>query len=284
MLTVRRAGAQTIVVDRGRFGYRHLGFAWCGAADGYAYDVANALVENDANAPSIEVTFGGAEFIFSQPVRFALAGADCAATLDGINLSNGCAAEAKAGSVLQLRRPDAGMRTILAVRGGFDIPSVLGSASTDLAAGIGGFDGRALRAGDAIAMARRPSVCRQALTQPHAWNGTLQVIAGVTFASLDLGAREALLSSEWIVGHESNRMGYRLHGPPMNAALDEMPSQAVFPGMIQLPRSGEPIVLLCDAQTTGGYPIIGSVVEGDLARLAQCRSGDRVRFVLVAQS
>jgi biotin-dependent carboxylase-like uncharacterized protein len=163
------------------------------------------------------------------------------------------------------------MRTILAVDGGIDVPMVLGSRTTDLTAAMGGFAGRALRAGDRLMLGAACGDVPRTIEAPPAIDFVLHTIAQPL--------ADRLWERGWTVGHQSNRMGYRLHGAAMPHELGAMRSHAVFPGFIQLPPSGEPIVLMSDAQTTGGYPLAGVVIEEDLWMLGQAPIGATVRFV-----
>jgi len=270
-IAIERAGLQSLVVDRGRFGLRHQGVGWCGAMDSRSYAIANELVGNAKEAAAIEIVLGDIILRFDAPAHFALAGADCNAELDGEPIATWSAHAAHAGTRLVLRRPRAWMRTILAIDGGIDVPLVLGSRTTDLMAAMGGFEGRALRAGDRLGLGPANAAALHASVAPPRVDVALRTIAQPL--------ADHLFGRWWTIGHESNRMGYRLKGDATPHGLGMMPSRAVFPGFIQLPPSGEPIVLMSDAQTTGGYPLAGVVVEDDVWMLAQAPIGAEVRFV-----
>jgi biotin-dependent carboxylase-like uncharacterized protein len=284
-LVVERPGIQSLVVDRGRFGWLDAGVSWGGAADLFAFAFANRLVGNAVHAAAVEIAFGAASFRFTERTRFALTGAECDAALGGRPVPSWSACEAGADAVLALRAPRRGVRTVLAVRGGIDVPLVMGSRSTDLAAGIGGHEGRALRAGDRLRIgaateAAFPSELRIA---PPPWreNGAtpIGVIAGGEAAWLPPDEFERFWSSQWRVSPRSSRMACVLEGDPLAATgMPQVRSHAVVSGVVQLPPSGLPIVLLCDAQTTGGYPKIGVIAEADLWKMAQLEPGARVRF------
>jgi 5-oxoprolinase (ATP-hydrolysing) subunit C len=274
-ICIERPGLQSLVVDRGRFGWRHEGVGWCGAMDRRSFDAANALAGNAADAAVIEIVFGDVVVTFASNARFALTGADCNAQLDDEPVRAWTTQEARAGSRLALQRPAAWMRTYLAIDGGIDVPIVLGSRTTDLLASMGGYNGRALQAGDRIALGERTGAPAQnTLQQPH---------AGFALRTLAQPLAHHLWNRAWTVGHQSNRMGYRLLGDAQPHDLGSLPSHAIFPGFIQLPPSGEPIVLMSDAQTTGGYPLAGVVVEDDMWMLAQAPIGTAIRFVEVAE-
>lgn len=284
-IVIERASSQTIVVDRGRFGHRHEGIPWCGPADALAYTIANVLVLNDVDCAAIEVLLGGAQIRFTAAVAFALTGADCEATLDGRRCANWAKHVAREGSVLALKIPRHGVYSYVSVSGGIDVPAVLGSRTTDLSASFGGFHGRALRAGDRLnaGLAGIPADQPFVVAPPQVGvfadarrNGVtlIRTIAGGEIDGFDERSRRELWEERWRVGHESNRMGYRLHGDPLRYTGDHLPSHGVFPGVIQVPPSGEPIVLLADAHTTGGYPKAGAVIDADLPLVAQARPGD----------
>jgi 5-oxoprolinase (ATP-hydrolysing) subunit C len=278
---VERAGLQSLIVDRGRIGYRNQGVGWCGAADLLAFSVAQRLAGNTEEHAAIEIVMGDVIFTFEAPARFALAGADCNAELDGARISAWSSHQAKAGSRLVLHRPQTWMRTVLAIDGGIDVPRVLDSRTTDITAAMGGFAGRALRAGDRLALgATMAGAAVDGVRAPQ------EDFAADAFSRDVLPLRvlpepgyENIWDRDWLVGHESNRMGCRLHGDAVPHAQGSIRSQGVFPGIVQVPPSGEPIVLLTDSQTTGGYPIAGVLIEADVWMLAQARIGAPVRLV-----
>ena len=201
-IAIERAGLQTLIVDRGRFGLRHQGVGWCGAMDLRSYAIANELVGNDKDAAAIEIVLGDVIIAFESSAHFALAGADCSAELDGRPIATWAAHSAQAESRLVLRRPRAWMRTTLAIEGGLDVPRVLGSRTTDLTAAMGGFSGRALRAGDRLVLGATRGEPRRGAVEPPRTASVLRASAQ------PLGGH--LWGRIWTVGHESNRMGYRL--------------------------------------------------------------------------
>ena len=270
-IVVERPGLQSLVVDRGRFGLRHQGVGWCGAMDQRSYAIANALVGNPHGAAAIEIVLGDIVVLFESAAHFALGGADCAAELDGQPVATWAAHAARATSRLVLRRPSAWMRTVLAIGGGIDVPLVLGSRTTDVIASMGGFAGRALRAGDRLVVGTASAEPQRAAIEPPHVDLVLRTMAQPLASHL--------WGRAWTVGHESNRMGYRLKGNAEPHDIGAMRSHAVFPGFVQLPPSGEPIVLMSDAQTTGGYPLAGVVLEEDMWMLAQAQIGAQVSFV-----
>ncbi|QEL55897.1 5-oxoprolinase subunit C family protein [Chromobacterium paludis] len=275
-----KAGPQTTVQDLGRFGARHLGVCRAGAMDTLALTVANRLVGNPASAAALEITLPPACFRLLRDGMLALAGADCSATLDGEPVWPGWRTPFRAGQVLQLQAPRLGMRAYLAVDGGIALPQVMASASTDLMAGFGGLDGRALRDGDRLPLgAPKPPKPRRGVWLPRP-GPQIRVHPGPEYALLSKSARERLWSAPWQITPSSNRMGYRLSGPRLQLAEPrEMPSHGALPGLIQLPPDGQPIVLMADAQATGGYPRLGMVAAADLWQLGQARLGSSLHFV-----
>jgi biotin-dependent carboxylase-like uncharacterized protein len=277
-VTIERAGLQTLVVDRGRFGHRHEGVAWSGPADTLAFEVANALSGADRNAAMFEVAFGDLCLRFDGAASIALAGADCDATIDERRCAPWSVHHAAAGARLHLRAPKRGVFTYVAIGGGIDVPSVLGSRTTDRVAAFGGLQGRTLRNGDTVNIVdqeRAPSRSL-AISAPQR-RDRIRVIPCAEYGAFD--DPDSLLRATWRIGRSSNRMGYRLEGVPLRYTGGELRSHAVFPGVIQVPPSGEPIVLLADAHTTGGYPKAGIVIEEDLRHVAQSRPGEEIAFV-----
>jgi 5-oxoprolinase (ATP-hydrolysing) subunit C len=312
MIEVLRAGLLTTVQDLGRPGYRHLGIASGGALDALALEVGNRLVGNRPDAAGIEVTFGPVALRFARATRIAITGTDFGATLGGRPVWSWWSLAVAAGEELVLAGAKRGMRAYVCVAGGIDVLPMLGSRSTDLGAGFGGLAGRALRDGDRLGRGasaapggerasfaadappfgvKAPAQCAWVLgeEQPHRrgrhpeglpWAVPVRVLRGPEYDSFAPEAQRAFWSDEWLVTPNSNRMGYRLAGTALERANGvDLLSHAVLPGTIQVPPNGQPIVLLSDAQTTGGYPKIGSVIRADLWKLAQVRLNGGVRFV-----
>jgi len=294
-LTVLRPGLQASVQDLGRHGHRQLGICPGGALDTLAMTLANRLVGNLDAAAGIEITMGGCEIRFEADTRIAIAGDDFGATIDGVALWPCWSVPVVAGQVLRLAGANRsthkdGLRTWLAVAGGIDVPVILGSRSTDLKAGFGGHQGRALKKGDKLMLgvpaldaqqlSRRPFGVRPPDLGLDGDRATLlRVMPGPEFEQFTIASREALWGGSWRLTPQSNRMGSRLEGFELKRrrAVD-MLSSAVIPGTIQVPPSGQPIILMGDAQTTGGYPRIGVVIRADLWKLAQAPLNGRLRL------
>ena len=294
-LTVLRPGLLASVQDLGRHGHRQQGICPGGALDALGLTLANRLVGNCDNAAGLELTLGGCEIRFEAPTRIALAGADFGARLDGAPLWPCWSIPVQPGQVLRLGPANewsakAGLRSWLAVAGGIDVPPVIGSRSTDLKAGFGGHLGRALKTGDrlplgmpsldAARLARRAFGLRApGWEQDEDGAVVLRVMRGPEFEQFTLAAREQLWGAAWRITPQSNRMGNRLEGPELKRKRNaDMLSSAVIPGTIQVPPSGQPIILMGDAQTTGGYPRIGVVIRADLWKLAQAPLNGRLRL------
>jgi antagonist of KipI len=277
MLSSLQAGA--------RSGYRHLGVGGAGALDAYSLAVANLLVGNPRAATALEITLAGPTLLFEKAVRIAICGASIETTIEGQSLPGWRRIDLPAGSQLKFGTCRKGARAYLAVAGGFAAEPVLGSASTDLRGGFGGLHGRALKAGDRLRIDgdRTPG---GELSIDSRWIDpgvdldleqpcTIRVLPG----SAALCEPDALDAKPWRIDPASNRQGLRLRGNALQAVdTRERISEPVLPGTLQLPADGQPILLLADAQTHGGYPRIAHAIRADLPRLAQLRPGDSLRL------
>jgi antagonist of KipI len=290
-LIVTDAGFLSSVQDLGRTGFRQFGVSTSGALDPFALRVANLLVGNDESVAGIEVTFGGLQLHSSDERIVAWCGADFDVQLGSKPLPAGHAGRLKADEELKFGRPQIGCRCWLAISGGIDVPSVLGSRSTDLRAKFGGFDGRTVRDGDIVPLGmprRSETAATMAIspwTAPHDWispakrDPILRFFRGVDWTRFNDSALQRFTSEMFNVSPDSDRMGVRLDGPELERIGDvDLISEGVAPGTIQVPPSGKPIMLLGDCQTIGGYPKIAHVITVDLGIAAQLRAGDHVRF------
>ncbi|MET3381984.1 biotin-dependent carboxyltransferase family protein [Variovorax paradoxus] len=302
MIVIRKPGVLASVQDLGRHGHRQLGICPGGALDVLALTLANRLVGNADGAAGLELTMGGCELQFEADTRIALTGDDFSASLDGVPLWPCWSVPVVAGQTLRLAGANApgvkkvGLRSWLAVAGGIDVPQILGSRSTDLKAGFGGHEGRALRKGDWLPTGTSPLNAAQRERRAFGLRGpdwgpnedddaiALRVLPGPEFELFTLAAREQLWGERWRITPQSNRMGSRLAGAELKRKRGgDMLSSGVIPGTIQVPPSGQPIILMGDAQTTGGYPRIGVVIRADLWKLAQAPLNGRLRLVQVDQ-
>jgi antagonist of KipI len=291
---VQRAGFLTSVQDLGRAAYRQFGVSLGGALDSFALRVANLLVGNDEAAAGLEIALGGTRLQFEDERVVAWCGGDFDVQIASMPLPPGHAAHMQRDDELTFGRPQTGCRSWLAISGGIKLPAVLGSRSTDLRAQFGGFEGRTLRDGDQLRLGRfRPSQTTvtgiSTRTAPHDWvspaktKPVLRFIRGVDWSRFDDLTIQRLTGEPFSVSPDSDRMGVRLNGPELKRQdRDDLISEAVAPGTIQVPPSGQPILLLGDCQTIGGYPKIAHVITVDLGIAAQLRPGDRVRFSVVS--
>jgi antagonist of KipI len=285
-LTVLAGGLQTSVQDLGRFGYRHLGVGVSGALDGYSLRVANALVGNPPSSAALEITLAGPRLRFDRAARIAITGAEIDAHVEGAAIPGWRTIDLPQGCELFLGASRRGARAYLAVAGGIAVPMIMGSASTDVRGGFGGHEGRSLANGDRLRLGSS-SVIQVATPEIASWwldpetdldfsrAPSIRILPGRDF----LRADTAIDAGSFQVSPQSNRQGLRLQGPALSLVdTRERLSEPVAPGTIQLPPDGQPIVLLAEAQTIGGYPRIGHVIAADLPRLAQLRPGDTLRF------
>jgi antagonist of KipI len=287
---VREPGLLTTVQDGGRFGHRRWGVGSAGPVDGKALTAVNRAVGNRADAAALECTVAGPLLEFLAPVHFAVAGADLGAVLERADLGDwplprGASVLARPGNRLRFTGRRDGCRAYVALRGGIDVPPVLGSRSTDLASGFGGLDGRALRADDRIAVlppSRGESVRSQAA--PQAGSVRVRVVLGPQEQHFAADTVARFLADGWRVAATSDRIGLRLEGEPLrHHGAAEILSDGMVPGSIQVPPDGRPIVMLADGPTTGGYPKIATVLTSDLPLLAQLVPGEGdVRFEKVS--
>jgi biotin-dependent carboxylase-like uncharacterized protein len=269
-MQVLRPGLLTTVQDRGRFGYQKFGVPVSGAVDAIALRVANLLVGNPQSAAALEITALGPQLRFLADAVVALTGAEVQADLDGVPVPWYQSILVRAGQILDVQACTRGLRCYLAVAGGMDVPVLLGSCSTCLAAAFGGFQGRALAAGDVLRIGP-PS-------------GPLVVVLGPQDDAFTEDGLRTFLESTYRVTQHTDRMGCRLDGPeiPHRESADII-SDWVPMGGVQVPGDRKPIILLADRQTTGGYPKIATVIGPDLPLVAQCRPGDSLRFQAITR-
>lgn len=296
---IRRPGLFTTVQDAGRTGGYHLGMPPSGAMDLYSYHVANLLVGNMADEAALECTYLGPEIEFTQPARIAVTGADMPAHVNGTQIEGWTAHDVAAGDVLGFDLLRSGARTYLAISGGVDVPPFLGSRSTYTLVGAGGLDGRALREGDVLPIGTtrpertQPRSVPDELRTTHPAEVELRVVVGLASYRVVPESLEAFFATDWTVTPDANRVGYRYRGgsidfverkSPPGAGPD--PANVVdigYPiGSIQIPGGSEPIALLKDAVTGGGYATIATVISADIARAGQSKSNDVTRFVEVS--
>ena len=293
-MIVQRAGFQTSVQDLGRTCFRQFGVTTSGALDPFALRIANLLVGNDEGAAGLEITLGGLQLRFEDERTVAWCGGEFDVQIGSRALPAGHVAHLQRGDELKFGRAHTGCRCWVAISGGIDVPTVLGSRSTDLRANFGGLEGRTLRDGDVLPLPRRPGSSSPATgisswAGPHDWVSpakrypVLRFVRGVDWSRFDDVTIQQFTIHQFAVSPDSDRMGVRLDGPELKREDEtDLISEAVAPGTIQIPASGKPILLLGDCQTIGGYPKIAHVITVDLGIAAQLHAGDNVRFLEVS--
>jgi len=301
-LLVVRPGLLSSVQDNGRVGYQKYGVIASGVMDPLAHRIGNIVVGNNENVSTIEITMVGPVIEFQKDTLFSLCGGDLSPTINQVPVPMWRPVWVRKGAQLKFGTCLNGCRTYLAVAGGFDIPVVMGSKSTYLRGGIGGYQGRALQAGDRLEFGNDNPIS-QSLTKalsdesaggPFAaasWavsseflpnykdHPTIRIIRGKEYDWFTEDSQKKLLKEAFIVSPQSDRMGYRLKGPQLSLSEPvELISEAVSFGTVQVPAEGQPIVLLADRQTTGGYPKIAQIITVDLPLMGQLKPGDRIYF------
>ncbi|MEF1288825.1 biotin-dependent carboxyltransferase family protein [Vibrio sp. M260118] len=284
-IEVIKPGQQTLIQDFGRFGLAHYGIAQGGPVDDYAYSWANHLLGNTINMPTLEITLGQAEFLIHHSCEMAIAGGDLNAKLDGIPLDNWSTFRAMKGQTLTFGLPRNGLRAYLAIKTGFIVSPQLGSVATVERDQLGGLaQGQTLQQGDMLAFSQH-SISAKPVQMTFRYKPDydlpleLRVIEGYQVNDFTRDAVDSLYSQRFTVSQLVNRMGYRLASGKVKPPQKEYLSEGIALGSIQVTPNGEPIILLNDRQTIGGYPKIGCVARIDLPRLAQAKPGQKVRFV-----
>jgi len=269
----------TTVQDLGRWGFQSRGVPVSGALDWYSHRLANQLLGNDRRMATLEVTLIGPHVRFEEAAAFAVTGAEFRLTLDDVPVEMHRAIEATAGSVLKFGVRLRGARAYVAVAGGVDVPQVLGSRSTHVLTSMGGHEGRALKAGDVLLTGVRWKGQGVNAPQPSPFTPVTREGARLRCIPADVRLFAHIVSQRFRVSPRSDRMGYRLDGVTIaDAPSGELISAAVPTGAIQVPPTGEPILLMNDHATTGGYAIAGTVITADLPLAGQLAPGDWIEF------
>ncbi|MDE2686087.1 MAG: biotin-dependent carboxyltransferase family protein [Chloroflexota bacterium] len=289
-LKIIQPGMLSTIQDRGRYGYQRFGMPTAGAMDTFALRAANALLGNDDNAACIEATVLGPRVEILVDIRIAITGADLSPRLNGEPLPMWTAVRAGKGDTLDFGGPADGVRAYIAVSGGIDVPQVMGSRATYMKAAIGGIDGKPLRAGDILnvdgtdstgadAEARPDGIMPQDAIPQYGSEHVARVVLGPQDASFTAKGINTLLSAPYTVSINSDRMGYRLEGDPIEHVDGaDVISDGTPLGTIQVPGDGQPIILLADRGTTGGYTKIATVISPDLSKIAQAMPGHTISF------
>ena len=286
-LRVIKAGMLTTIQDRGRWGLQSFGVPVAGPMDPVSHRIANTLVGNDAGAATLEVTLLGPELEFEDERTIAVTGAEFEITVDGRPAPMNAPFIVSAESRLHFGPRVRGARAYLAIAGGIDAQPTLGSRSTHLISGMGGLDGRPVKSGARLplgdpARARRsaPALSESVVPLPDR-HARIRVLAGPQQEYFTPGALDALRSVPYAIGQDSDRMGFRLEGPRLaHARGADIISDATPLGALQVPASGQPILLMADRQTTGGYPKIATVISADISLAGQLGPGDTIAFAV----
>ncbi|UPG65675.1 biotin-dependent carboxyltransferase family protein [Metabacillus endolithicus] len=301
-ITTLRSGLLTTIQDLGRYGYQKYGVIVSGAMDSYSLRIANLLVGNSKEEAALEITLMGPTLLVEKDMLIAITGGDLSPTIEGVSVPLWRPVFVKKGSKLQFGAQKSGCRTYLAVAGGFAVQRMMKSKSTYLRAEIGGYQGRAIQEGDVL---ETNPISEGAFSQieklknkqykgaflttnwsvrwneflPLTKNPNIRVLPGAQFEQFTANSKQQFFTQSFRVSPQSDRMGYRLSGPSIELEEKlEMLSEAVAHGTIQIPPDGNPIILLADRQTTGGYPKIGQVATVDLPVVAQVMPGQSLSF------
>ncbi|MBV6644488.1 MAG: biotin-dependent carboxyltransferase [Cyclobacteriaceae bacterium] len=286
---VIKPGFLTTIQDMGRMRYLANAVPISGVMDRRSATLANWLVGNSPNQAVLEVTMHGLHLRFNANTRVGLSGADLSPSINGRLVDQSRSIEIKPGDRLEFNRTKSGMRSYLAVPDGWQVAEVLDSKSTYLPGKFGGFYGRPLQKGDFMVMPSYKTNASSTRSVSNVFNRyyprqmTLRVVKGPEFSQLATTSQDLITQSNFVVTSESNRMGYRLKGPQLKAKVSKIEPSAMIRGTVQLPPLGNPIVLLADAQTTGGYPRVLNVISPDIDNLVQIPPGGKVRFQLIDQ-
>jgi antagonist of KipI len=284
VLRVKAPGMFTTIQDLGRLNAISAGVQPGGAMDRFAHSAANLLVGNDPGQATLECTFTGPSLVAEHACVIAITGADFDPRINGASAPSWTGLFLGPGDQLTFGTRRSGARIYIAVAGGVDADRWLGSASTNILAARGGREGRPLKPGDAISTARaprKPAVAGRALPEalrPDYGEHTLHAIAGPQVKRLSPEGRGLLFGAPYQVSGESDRMGYRLEGPVLPTSGEELLSFGLVSGAVQVPRNGQPILLMADCQTAGGYPVVATVVSASMPVAAQLLPGDELRF------
>ena len=283
---VRQPGLLSLLHDRGRYGAHNLGLTTGGPLDSYAFDWANRMLGNDINATCIEISFGGLTLEASHDTSFVITGAKAPCKLNGEPIEQWCTHDIDRGSKLEIGFTSAGTRCYLAVSGGFDIAPSFGSTSTVVREKIGGLNGDKLQAGDQLPSSgtRLQKHCFLAEGDRPVYPdfAELRVVPGYQQAAFSPLQQWLFFNTEYRLTERCDRMGFRLEGETVHSDMVGMLSEGICHGAIQIPADGQPIILMNDRQTIGGYPKIGAVISVDTARLSQLSPGSRVHFEAIS--
>lgn len=284
-LHVIKPGPLTTLQDGGRWGYAKWGLTTGGPMDGLSFINANRLLGNLDNATSLEITFGGISLLAYSNTQIALCGNAMSLMVNQQPQPAAQAVPIQSGDQIDVissghRKT---CRAYLAIRGGFTIPPTFGSTATVIREGIGGIAGRPLQANDWLTYKPRwPRSAKTTMADATETDSPVRVVCGYQYEDFSIADQETFFDSEYTISAQSDRMGYRLTGPSLTTTHATMLSEGIVPGAIQIPPDGQPIILLADRQTIGGYPKIGSVIQADRWRLGQLQPGHVIRFAPIS--
>ena len=284
-LIVAQPGLLSLLQDNGRFGAHNIGLTTGGPLDQEAFNWANRLLGNDANACCIEASFGGLQLEAQVDTYIAVTGADMPLQIDGVEMDRWTSHKVTAGSKVSLGFAQHGTRSYVAVAGGLQTPETFGSRSTVVREKIGGIAGAKLTDNDILDCEETNTLQRYTLLEEqrpqYPSHVKLNVVLGYQEALFDQHKKQIFFTSTYTMTDRADRMGMRLEGPNVACGTSQMLSEGICHGAIQIPADGQPIILINDRQTIGGYPKIGSVMAQDTARLAQLRPGNTVEFCAI---
>ncbi len=303
-LLIRKPGPLSLFQDAGRHGYQAYGAPVCGVMDQVAYRLANALVGNRSTLPVLEMTLSGPQIEFTEHACIAVCGAPFVLTCDKVPLALNRPHLIRAGQVLEIgppppvaERPPGQARASLAIAGGVKLTATMDSASTDMRSRMGGIQGRALAKGDSLSLNRKINASRLEELDGYlddfriylpaglglAPRSRIRVTRGTHWTVFDTQQQKRFLNTRYTISSQSDRMGYRLEGPALSPepGLQILSEPTAF-GTVQVPPDGQPIILMADRQTTGGYPKIANVAAVDLPVLARCLPGESLNFSLIS--
>ena len=285
-IIVESAGFLSTVQDGGRYGYQRYGIPPSGAMDEFAFQVGNILVGNERNAAGIEITLAGFSVKFDGDFEIAVTGADLNATVNGKKIETWQSTYVKRGDILKFERVNKNIRAYLCVNGGIDVPRIFGSRSTYMRMNMGGFQGRKLQKGDVLPVGSPSSLSTSSMKVNDSILSlvysprNIRVIPGPEnklFSKKDL---DLFFSSLYSITNQSDRMGYKLKGPSLNSKRisHDIISNGIVRGAIQVPSNGQPIIMMAEHQTIGGYAKIATVISADIPLLSHMKPADKIHF------
>ncbi|WP_286263153.1 biotin-dependent carboxyltransferase family protein [Thalassotalea atypica] len=286
-------GVHSLIQDNGRVGFAHLGVTTGGVADKQAYYWLNRMLQNEQNAACIEITFGGLKLHSLCEQVICLTGADMPLTINGQLQRNWCSHQVKSGDVIAVGYAKSGLRSYFGVHRGFKFEPQFGSCSTVVREQLGGLNGQALKVGDELGCDLLSTITNGEKKTTHVkcfalgvmdipryhQTVTIRVVLGYQYQAFEKNERDVFFNNEYLVSKQFDRMGYRLHGVQIHSNVQALKSEGICYGAIQIPPDGQPIILLNDRQTLGGYPKLGSIFSLDGDKLAQCGQGAKINFV-----